>query len=80
MLATALTLTLGACDKQEDKKDGEGDKAKDDKPSLHLSNDTDACRNALKCCEEMVKAEKGEAARAVSHASPAISSAAPLDA
>ena len=61
MLATALTLTLGACDKTEDKKDGEGDKAKADKPSLHLSNDTDACRNALKCCEEMVKAEKGEA-------------------
>ena len=61
LLATSA-LSLVACG---DKKDEGGDKkddkkAKEDKPSLMLSNDTPACRAALECCEAMVEADKGE--------------------
>jgi hypothetical protein len=48
---------MPACDdkKSDAKKD---DKADGDKPSLLLSNDTPACRAALKCCEAMVANDK----------------------
>jgi hypothetical protein len=51
-------LALACSSKDEAKSD---DKAKADKPSLRLTNDTPACRSALSCCEEMVKIEKGAA-------------------
>ena len=65
ILAAALFLApLSGCKSDEAKSDDKAktdDKKADDKPSLMLTNDTDACRGALKCCEEMVKLEKGEA-------------------
>ncbi|PRQ09032.1 hypothetical protein [Enhygromyxa salina] len=63
MLVAVSTLSLAACDKK-DEAAGDKDKketADADKPSLRLSNDTEECRNALKCCEAMVSAEKGSA-------------------
>lgn len=53
-----LPLAVSGCSKEEDsakKDDAKAEKKKDDKPSLMLSNDTEACRAALKCCEERVK-------------------------
>lgn len=55
---TLFPLALTACDKKDE--DSKSDAKKDEKkPSLHLSNDTEPCRKALECCEEMVKLEKG---------------------
>ena len=60
LLAALLVfpLALTACDKKEDG-DKKAEKKEEKKPSLMLSNDTEACRKALECCEEMVKAENG---------------------
>ena len=48
-----------ACDKKDEAKKDEA--KKDDKPSLRLSNDTPACRQALECCEKMVEVTNGSA-------------------
>lgn len=62
VLAALLTLTTLACDKKDEGKDAGKDAGKaKDRPGLKLSNDTPACQQALACCEEMVKADKGEA-------------------
>lgn len=58
-LAAALALGTG-CDEKKDeakaeKKDEAKAEKKDEGPSLRLSNDTEACQNALKCCVESVK-------------------------
>lgn len=56
-LVGALSFTT-ACDgdKKDDAKAEKKDEKKDeDKPALMLSNDTEVCRNALKCCVESVK-------------------------
>jgi hypothetical protein len=55
----AALVCASACDKQDDAK--QDDAKKDAKPSLMLSNDTPACRQALECCEQMVEATKGSA-------------------
>lgn len=57
----AALVFAPACDKKDDAKDEKKDAKKDDKPSLMLSNDTPACRQALECCEKMVEATKGSA-------------------
>lgn len=63
-LLTALPILAAlvlapACDKKDEaKSDG---KSEDKKPSLMLSNDTPACRQALECCEKMVEIDKGKA-------------------
>lgn len=65
VLAALLTLSTLACDDKEATKDGaaKSDGAAKERPSLRLSNDTPACQQALKCCEEMVKADKGGEAK-----------------
>lgn len=60
MLVAVSALSLAACDKKDEAAGDKKDKAAEDKPSLILSNDTDVCRKALKCCEAMVEAEKGK--------------------
>jgi hypothetical protein len=58
----AALMFAPACDKKDDaKSDGKDGAKKEDKPSLMLSNDTPACRQALECCEKMVELDKGKA-------------------
>ncbi|MCR9159263.1 MAG: hypothetical protein ACE37F_08905 [Nannocystaceae bacterium] len=59
-LAGALCVSVAACDDKKDdaKAEKKGDEKKDkaeDEPGLMLSNDTEVCRKALKCCVESVK-------------------------
>lgn len=63
MLLAISALSLAACDKKDEAKDGKGDKDKAEakKPGLMLSNDTPACQKALACCEAMVTAKQGKA-------------------
>jgi hypothetical protein len=60
-IATAVLLTalcFPGC--KDSSSEGSGDDtAADDKPSLMLSNDTEVCQKALRCCEEMIRARKG---------------------
>jgi hypothetical protein len=55
----AALVLAPACDKKDDAKSDEA--KKEDKPSLMLTNDTPACRQALVCCEKMVELDKGSA-------------------
>lgn len=62
MILAVSTLAFAGCDKG-DESGGDKDKdkkAKGDKPSLMLSNDTEACKQALKCCEAMVESQGTE--------------------
>lgn len=61
-VAAIFALCMCSCNKDGDSdKSGGSKKAKEEKPSLMLKHDSPTCRQALKCCEAMVKLDKGKA-------------------